>query len=274
MKTIIVYILLLIPFLTTSCQERYSQPPYDDEEVRLRKANVNDTTLVISTDWQERDSLSYLRFKNAKSITLFQTDDMPIWVSKFKQLKEIGTQGCDSIQIPDDLKSLSKLTHLFLYKSKISEVPHFIEDFSDLVNLGLTGNTRNKLSFDLAKLKQLEVLYLSDFTEIPDNIYELNNLKELWLINCNIDYVSPKIKQLRYLESLNLWANTLTTLPKELLELPNLREIFYDEDKITDEEFKKQLKEHTLKNMREYIRKREEKKTQEYEAKRKQERNR
>lgn len=60
-------------------------------------------------------------------------------------------------------------------------------------------------------------------TAIPEEVYEMVDLKVLKLYQNNIDSISPKIGQLKNLEKLYLGKNNLKHLPQEIKELKNLK---------------------------------------------------
>lgn len=62
-----------------------------------------------------------------------------------------------------------------------------------------------------------------NLTEIPEEVYEMTELKILKLFHNKIDSISPKIAQLKNLEKLYLGKNQLKYLPKEISELKNLK---------------------------------------------------
>ena len=251
MKRLVIYILISIP-LAISCQQKYNTPPYDQEEVSLRAQNVNDTSLIISKDWEKRDSLSYLRFKDAKKITFFQTDSIPMWVIKFSKAKSLVSYSCEHIYINDNIGDLSSLEVIAMYDTEIDDFPVSIKKLIGLKDLSLKGNKSNTIPEWIKELSNIETLLLNDFDGIPSGIFELKNLKVLWLVNCNITELPSSISQLKQLEVLHIHANPIESLPEEIFELQNLRDIYYDKERFKDEQFKERLDEMVRRNGQKY----------------------
>ncbi len=85
-----------------------------------------------------------------------------------------------------------------------------------------TGIPRNKQT-----LLSLKYLRLNDLNivKLPDEIFNLIQLEELKIINCNLESISPQIQKLINLRNLSLNKNQLSKLPGELSNLHNLCEI-------------------------------------------------
>ena len=84
---------------------------------------------------------------------------------------------------------------------------------------------KNKLDYLFQNLDGLEDVCLNDckLGELPDGIYHLSKLKNLYLVNNNLKEISPEIKNLRNLEYLDLCHNYGLILPEEILELKKLQ---------------------------------------------------
>jgi len=66
---------------------------------------------------------------------------------------------------------------------------------------------------------------------IRQKILKNKQLKVLFLRNCDISYVPPKISQLQFLETLDLSENDLVSLPPEIGELKNLQTLNLSKNK-------------------------------------------
>lgn len=145
--------------------------------------------------------------------------------------------------------NLRKLKRLVLNNNWFKAVPHsliFMERLDELwmVNNGLKGRL---LSSTLPWIKGLRVVYLSDnrITTLPDNLARMEMLNKLYLgrnqfghvpsilfglswlnsldlSNNQIIEVDPRIGEMN-LMYLNLGDNQLTSLPKEIADLRNLK---------------------------------------------------
>lgn len=145
-------------------------------------------------------------------------NQIPVEVFKFKNLKEFNFQGNNLKKIPLEIFELTSLTYLNLSDNQISEIPKNIQFSIQLELLYVDRNPLEKLpNFPLS----LKVLSLDETCqkEIGSNIYELHQLEKLNLANNlthenpqkhlfnNITNISPKIKNLKHLQTLNLSFN-------------------------------------------------------------------
>lgn len=76
----------------------------------------------------------------------------------------------------------------------------------------LEDTSRERLVLDRLKLRT-----------IPEEVFEMNNLKELHLYGNLLDSIDPRIARLQSLEKLYIGRNNLKTLPKEIAQLKNLK---------------------------------------------------
>ena len=105
-----------------------------------------------------------------------------------------------------------------------------IKDLYKMTKLDLSLTSIVNLPSEFGYLSTLEFLDLSgnNISQLPECIWNLNNLKELNLGSVvfggnAIQTISPKIKNLKDLEILNISLNDkLQTLPQEILELKKL----------------------------------------------------
>ena len=83
---------------------------------------------------------------------------------------------------------------------------------------------------ELALLQDLEILHITNqskwISEIPEEIGQLTNLRELYLWNNQVLETLPdSVSQLQNLEIINISGNGFTSVPEVLLSLPNLQTI-------------------------------------------------
>lgn len=109
--------------------------------------------------------------------------------------------------IPPEICLLHKLTCLDANNNRLMTIPKEISLLTNLKQLYLHGN----------KLKSIN---------IPDEIYTLSELRNLSFTGNPMEEISPKICQLKKLETLYVSSTLLKSLPKELGNLYNLRQIF------------------------------------------------
>lgn len=116
-----------------------------------------------------------------------------------------ATRRCITTRKKDKNRRVLKL-HMHMYKSKITSLPPSI------------GRLKN--------IESLHFYYAFNLFELPDEIGELVNLKELLLNLSAIELLPPSIGQLKNLEILGLYqTQKLQKLPDEIGNLVNLKEL-------------------------------------------------
>ncbi len=163
---------------------------------------------------------------------------------------EISYQSKNKITIlriiEDHLNNPEEVKELYLNGSNVEEIPDSIARFRNLEVLTLS-NIRfkrfPKTICQLKKLKKLVIGYTMDGTssiygtfisEIPHEIAQLSQLKELYLNGCEIEKLPPEIGKLTRLRVLELNRNKLTYLPKEITYLKKLEVLGIDSNEIKD----------------------------------------
>lgn len=111
---------------------------------------------------------------------------------------------------------------------------------TNLQYLYLNGcNMNSPIPSEIDNLKKLDHLYLIDANlcgEIPDAIWNLRSLRILGLSsNDNLSgTISPKIKNLKYLDSFGCqWCSLTSNIPEEICECSLLTEILLEGNKLT-----------------------------------------
>lgn len=84
----------------------------------------------------------------------------------------------------------------------------------------------------LINLRELSIYGLA-LNELPPEIGQLINLRELGLYDLTLDELPPEIGQLINLEILRIGSNTLTELPPDIGRLTNLRELYLERNRLT-----------------------------------------
>ncbi len=100
----------------------------------------------------------------------------------------------------------------------------------DLANSDLTNFK------EIARFTELKALNLraNQLTQIPEEIFTLQNLRDITLTDNLISRVPQSIKKLKNLESLALNSNKFAAFPHEILELPNLKILYLSDNKLRE----------------------------------------
>ena len=141
---------------------------------------------------------------------------MPRVICELKNLKELILNECSLKTLPDEFAKLQGLESLTLVNNGLYEFPKALCQLTSLKKLDLLRCGLETLPDTLEVLQKLEKLYLPlnplvcdkwlDSRDLPQVIFKLRNLQELDLCDCNIPSCS--------------------TLPKEFINLQNLKKLF------------------------------------------------
>lgn len=146
------------------------------------------TAVFILTSLYLKDNNKVFEYRNVNHLTEFP--DSLITRFDFQIVKiygnecDISNKECKNFtQLPEVLKSLSKLEELYFVMNNLYETPKFLVTLKKLKVLDLSSNRSIKNLKSLDKLTSLEVLNLNDcnLNTVPEGIFLLKNLKVLGL---------------------------------------------------------------------------------------------
>lgn len=127
--------------------------------------------------------------------------------------------------------------HLFrnLQRLSLDEFPPtasvMISDFKQLKALEIYGQSQSGIPTNIGELKHLQLLHVKGPTgQIPESFYTLTELKELDVEFTNIKSISPRVKNLKSLETLNIANTEITHIPLEIFQLSRLKDLTLPDD--------------------------------------------
>lgn len=138
-----------------------------------------------------------LHFQSINRYFTKKTDvQIPEKIHLFKKVSHLSLVGTiDQLHFPKSFEELASLKSLRVNGSSIVEVPEPVFELTQLEYLNLSGNLLKSISPNIAKLQQLQTLILSNnvcLNTLPEALFELPNLRFLYINNCPIDYLSPR----------------------------------------------------------------------------------
>ncbi|XP_031280366.1 disease resistance-like protein DSC1 [Pistacia vera] len=153
-------------------------------------------------------------------------ESLPNNICKLKSLKYLTLSCCSKLEkLPDEIGSLEALSELKAVETAIIKLPSSIVHLNKLLGLYLWGCKGQELvGLELPPLlgmRSLRILDLTDcqITKLPDNLYWLSSLEELYLARNNFESIPESIIDLSNLSFLELsFCETLQSLP----ELPRV----------------------------------------------------
>lgn len=144
----------------------------------------------------------------------------------------------DLDHVPKSIDQFVNLTSLDLSQNALTTLDEAITRLPKLNALIVTNNRLNENSlpknFSSAFANSLKVLSLggNEFQQIPDQIFELSNLRSLYIGGNQLQSLPRKIRNLEKLQNLYLGGNQLDELPFEVGLLSNLQSLSLCENRL------------------------------------------
>lgn len=164
-------------------------------------------------------------------------NELPNSLSSLLQLRLLDLSGNEFISLPKSLTLLSDLEQLILLKNRLTSLPPGIGHLKQLKILNLLGNKLTHLPLEVCFLGNLEHLDLSfnRLTALPNDLNKLTKLRTLHLGHNPLseDEINRVVKQLPWLEELNLKNLNLTNIPEEVLALKHLKRLYLGDQETT-----------------------------------------
>ena len=155
--------------------------------------------------------------------------ELPSHIGELTKLKHLSLHSNFLKTLPKEIGELSQLNWLSLHYNELSIIPSEFGKLENLTRLSLHWNKLKNLPKELGNCKALQVvsLFNNNLVTIPDEVYmNLQNCVKLSLHNNHLEIMSPLIKNMISLEDIWLWGNNFQELPSELIELPNIKNIY------------------------------------------------
>ncbi|XP_011297186.1 leucine-rich repeat-containing protein 28 [Fopius arisanus] len=122
------------------------------------------------------------------------------------------------------------IEELYLKENKITVIPPWIYQLTNLTNLYLAGNKLKNLPEEFSVMERLKVLDLSDndLKVVPEGLKRLKTLRELILDDNSLCQLPLDIADFEELEKLSLCGNNFVSLPEWLGSLNKLQRLLVD----------------------------------------------
>ena len=206
-------------FLTLAWQNRSRDPNFLRKSAKFKRVDKCD---LRTYPLKHIDQVTELNLSGCGHTSL--PADAELW-SRFVTLKKLDLSNNSLTDLPEEMAVLSSLEILFLSENEIEIIPTVISKFSKLRVLSLRGNLLADLSSTNLPTSTLVWLILTNnqIRRIHSNIGDLILLRKLMLSHNMIERVPVELGECKELELMRLANNNInTSLPKEVLSLPNL----------------------------------------------------
>jgi leucine-rich repeat protein SHOC2 len=180
------------------------------------------------------ESITSLNNLETLDLSRNQIEKIPDKIDKLVNLRHLGLIGNQLLELPKSIGNLSNLTSLYLGHNLFNCFPDAIGNLHNLTCLDLTWNRIEKLPENMDYLcSSMEVLFLSDthLANLPESLYDIFTLRELYLDGNQITVLSKNICKLYNLFLIDLSKNPLIDL-SILLNLESLEEVYFFDVKL------------------------------------------
>ncbi|KAH0561805.1 leucine-rich repeat and IQ domain-containing protein 4-like [Cotesia glomerata] len=140
-------------------------------------------------------------------------------------------------ELPSVLKHYGhEVCEIYLKENKLTCLPPWICDFSNITNLYLSGNKLGKFPEELSRMNRLLVIDLCDnnIEVLPHSIENLSSLRQLLLDDNYLNQLPLELLKLERLEILSLSRNNFITLPEWLGSLKKLDKLIVDNNNLEE----------------------------------------
>lgn len=194
------------------------------------------------------DFLNFLQISNAKLVTL------PEELGNLLNLKTLDLHRNSIVELPTSIGLLKQLKNLDVSGNELQLLPENLSELTLLHTLNVNCNNLTALpSFSgLENLSRLDVSH-NKLTELPQGIYELEHLAEIYASNNQIAFIDAKVSKLTTLKVLSLNANKIELIPVELSECNKLKDLYLQDNLIKDSRLVKLIKQCHTKAVLDYI---------------------
>ena len=165
---------------------------------------------------------------------------LPKEVTECPNLKHINLLGNNDIDWQDCFTKIkaTEITSIYISVNDLSDIDSTF--WYLIIGIEILQNKLQAIPKNILQQEQLTYLDLSvdgfhqnNFSTLPKELFQLNNLQHLALNFCQIDSLPIEIGNLQNLIYLDLYYNKLTTLPPEIGNLQNLTYLAIYENKLT-----------------------------------------
>uniref|UniRef100_K7GC29 Leucine rich repeat containing 8 VRAC subunit E n=1 Tax=Pelodiscus sinensis TaxID=13735 RepID=K7GC29_PELSI len=175
-------------------------------------------------------------------VTFDEIKDMPLWIYSLRGLEELHLSGLFSQDLgrTSGLESLRELRNLkvLTLHSNIAKVPPSVTDVSAhlqrlcILNDGTKLVTLNNLK-KLVNVRELELVNCN-LERIPHAVFSLVSLQELDLKDNQLRSIEEIIsfQHCRKLVCLKLWSNHIAYIPEHIRKLKSLEQLYLNRNKI------------------------------------------
>jgi len=153
--------------------------------------------------------------------------ELPNALSHLVSLEKLSISDCPLSSLPSQLNGLQNLVYLDLRHTKITSFPEAMGNLSLLSTLHLSAHEL-QLAAPILKLFQalVDLTVIDAPEELPEEVYDLANLRSLYIHGKQFRRLSEKIDRLSSLAELSVSQTSLEILPMQVCRLKRLKYLY------------------------------------------------
>lgn len=196
--------------------------------------------LKLKGDYLPDKVLKLSRLHNVQILDLDDThlQELPDALGAMTGLMILVSRRNRLKRISPELTKASGLIYLELYGTELDSVPGFFGQFRrlELLRIGPNYSDTLRLSPRMADMQSLRDLQFLDcqIYHMPPWIPKLKNLERLVMIRCKLDTLQVALRECAKLKVLDLSGNNLCNFPKELYHIKTLEYLALRDNKLTE----------------------------------------
>ena len=201
--------------------------------------NLKDLGLTeLPEEIGELTQLEILLLNNHEySSTPNQLTHFPEALFHLKNLKELRLSSNLFQEIPASIEQLCNLKHLYMYGNPFQDLSETLSHVKNIALVEFSVSTEELLNH-YHELKMLNGLGLVlegvESEEIPEILFELENIVNLWLRRNKLKQLPPAVGKLTRLKMLIVRNNKLSELPETLAQLTELEVLDFSENQFKE----------------------------------------
>ncbi|KAG5330503.1 LRC47 protein, partial [Acromyrmex heyeri] len=192
---------------------------------------------------------------NYLSITYTCLQEVPDEIEKLANLTTLVLHSNEIVALPCGIAKLAKLKVLDCSRNKLTSLPRELGDHPHLSTINLASNCLRDVP-SLTLCTKLSILDLSNnqLKAFPDVCHtELIHLSEIHVNGNYITEIPITISRLQGLKILNIADNSISVVPSELADCSKLKEVYLQENKLSDRRLTKLINQCSTKQILDYV---------------------
>lgn len=197
----------------------------------------------VATPWSKMKEIPQGTISNIATIANITITDAPDFkhlpddMNRLVQLRTINLINTGIEELPYNIDRIPTLTGILVVDSKLKTFPQDLSSLKEMRDIVLHGNEMTEFTTDLTGLSHLRVLNLNNnpsLATIGEKVFSnTSNLNSLKAAYTSLSTLPASLSTQKSLRSVELTGAKFTAIPSQLNQIPELKEIYLDENPLT-----------------------------------------